>query len=372
MKHYTILMLRSQDIISDSRVIRYEQWFQKNQVSYRIIGWDRTGRNIERPNTIYYRGRAGFQQRIKAILNRLKWNCFLLHYLFLHRNEYTIIHACDFDTVLPALVFKMIGKKVVFDIFDWFSDEVKTGKVFIDKTINVLEKWAVKQADLTIICEEERLHQMNSLPSKYIVISNIPTFDCFSIVHNEKTEMGHQIRVAYVGGIVKDRGLNELIDSVCDFPKIQLVIAGYGDNEIIKKIDQAAKRYPNIHFYGKVSYDKAIEIMEQADLLYAMYYKTNLNHIYAAPNKFYEAIFLGKPIITTAGTLVGHKVEKNGNGFVLEEGTAVLRQFFQQVSYVAIKNKQEKIDRLSNLYRYKLDEQMNMYKSIVLQWPNYK
>ena len=69
---------------------------------------------------------------------------------------------------------KLFGKKVVFDIFDWFSDEVKTGKWYIDKPINFMEKLSVKLADLVIICEKGRLQQMEIVPSHYIVVPNIP------------------------------------------------------------------------------------------------------------------------------------------------------------------------------------------------------
>jgi chaperonin GroEL (HSP60 family) len=50
-----------------------------------------------------------------------------------------------------------------------------------------------------------------------------------------------------------------------------------------------------------------------------MYQKVNPNHIYAAPNKFYESMFLGKTIFTTKGTIVGTKVENNTIGYISEE-----------------------------------------------------
>lgn len=42
-------------------------------------------------------------------------------------------------------------------------------------------------------------------------------------------------------------------------------------------------------------------------------------HIYAAPNKFYELMALGKPVITTKGIIIGDKVEKMGFGYTIEE-----------------------------------------------------
>lgn len=84
---YDILMLRSQDIVSDSRVLRYEKWFSEHGINIRIVGWNRKGIALTRENTDYYCGLAGFQQKSKAVLNRIKWNIFLLHYLIHNRKN---------------------------------------------------------------------------------------------------------------------------------------------------------------------------------------------------------------------------------------------------------------------------------------------
>ena len=51
MKPLEIIILRSQDIFSDSRVLRYEEWYKKNDITYRIIGWNRKGKQLKRENT---------------------------------------------------------------------------------------------------------------------------------------------------------------------------------------------------------------------------------------------------------------------------------------------------------------------------------
>jgi len=319
-----IIILRSQDIFSDSRVLRHEAWYKKNHITYRIIGWDRQGKNLRRENTKYYDGIAGFQQGAKGILGRIKWNWFLLRYLFSHRHDYRIIHACDFDTVMPALFMKIFGKKVVFDIFDWFSDEVKTGKWYIDKPINFMEKLSVKLANLVIICEKGRLQQMAVIPNQYIIVPNIPEgIDDLAFpseVSIDYHDDNFSIAIAYVGGLVEHRGLKELVNVVSRYPRIRLNIAGFGNDAIVQYITRMSEKFTNIFYYGKIPYGEALSIMKQSDILYAMYYKTNPNHFYAAPNKFYEALALEKPIITTAGTLVGDKVKSIKSGYVINEG----------------------------------------------------
>lgn len=367
MKPLEVIVLRSQDIFSDSRVLRYEEWYKKNDITYRIIGWDRRGKQLQRENTEYYTGIAGFQQGAKGIVGRIKWNYFLLRYLLLHRKEYRVIHACDFDTVMPALFMKCFGKKVIFDIFDWFSDEVRTGKWYIDRPINLLERTSVKLADLVIICERGRLQQMKVVPGKWLVIPNVSSFiDVPPVIANNYSHDVEDIKVVYVGGLVEHRGLCELVDVVPSFPRIKFVIAGYGSKRISDYVKQAASQYNNLEFLGKVNYKMALKVMSRADLLYAMYYTENPNHKYAAPNKFYESIFLHKPIVTTQGTLVGEMVETRHSGFVIGEGRKNLEKFFSILSLDKIKRVESKMPAYSDFIK-KVHCSLNMYKKFLRQ-----
>ncbi len=352
-----ILMLRSQNIVSDSRVLRYENWFQKHDISYRIVGWDREQSGIERENTIYCRIKAGFQQKSKAIIGRIKWNVWLMKYLYGYRKSYKIIHACDFDTVLPALVMQLFGKKVIFDIFDWFSDETRTGKWYIDRTINCLERWAVQKADLVILCEAGRLKQIQCIPNEYIVIPNIPSVPIVEFVPDRTFNK----TIGYVGGIVADRGLEELVHVIAKLSDWTLHIAGFGDERLVKEIEEYSRKYENIHYYGKVPYDEAIKIMRSVDLIYAMYYKNNRNHIFAAPNKLYEAIFLQKPIITTEGTLVGDKVRGVNSGYVIDEGEVALRELMESIT-------QKKIREFDNILFEQVKLNENLFDNIMSEY----
>ena len=76
-----------------------------------------------------------------------------------------------------------------------------------------------------------------------------------------------------------------------------------------------------------------------ADLVMAVYEKVNKNHILAAPNKYYEGLYLGKPIITTAGTLIGDKTIKYNTGYAIEETYADLESLIDNLSVEDIKIK---------------------------------
>lgn len=354
-----ILIIRSQDILTDSRIQRYEKWFQKQHIPYKILGWNREEKTIKRENTHYCPLRAGYNLGVEGIKYRIKWNIYVLKYLLSNCKQYDIIHACDFDTIFPALLMKMIGKKVIFDIFDWSSDELKTGKRAIDFTINKLERLATKLSDLTIICEEERLRQMKIIPKQYMVIPNIPFLDT-SQLQDEYLLADTDLKLGYIGGFYPHRGLEELIEVVVKLPHIHLTVGGFGEKEIEEKIRKASEEYSHIHYIGKVEYSEALRVMSQCHVLYGMYYKTNPNHLYAAPNKFYESIFLRKPLITTLGTLVGEKVTTHHTGYAIEEGVQPLYELLMSLTKEQLEDK--KIDLNRSYKRYKNFWQTQMYQ----------
>lgn len=58
----------------------------------------------------------------------------------------------------------------------------------------------------------------------------------------------------------------------------------------------------------------------------AIYDPTVPNHYYAAPNKFYESLALGKPLIMARNTGMASVVAQNGLGEVIDYNEASLNQ----------------------------------------------
>src|SRR5690625_5188708 len=72
--------------------------------------------------------------------------------------------------------------------------------------------------------------------------------------------------------------------------------------------------------------------MASVDVYVGFYYKTNKNHLFAAPNKYYEHLFLGKPLLTTLDTPPGIKVEKFKTGWAIEEGVESISAFLDSIT----------------------------------------
>ncbi|MDO4729484.1 MAG: hypothetical protein Q4B43_10845, partial [Bacteroidota bacterium] len=126
-------------------------------------------------------------------------------------------------------------------------------------------------------------------------------------------------------------------------------------------VEKMAEKYDNILFYGGVSQQRALEIMNSSHIIVGMYYKTIKNHLFASPNKYYEHLFLGKTLLTTQGTPPGDKVLKYNTGYVIEETKEDIENVinrFNIVEWADLAKNAEKLwsDRYIN-YKKKMKQQ---------------
>ena len=188
------------------------------------------------------------------------------------------------------------------------------------------------------------------MSGRYSVLQNIPSFNTSVFLH-KKEEYGFangNITLCYVGSFTLDRCLEPLIEGARQ-GHYNLLIAGYGHDRIRQMLDES-KKCPYIKYLGKVAYEDALNIMYNSDLIYAMYSKMNPNHLYAAPNKFYEAMFVGKALITTRGIIVADKVQANDMGYAIDETVEALVELVDSISTDDISVKSANASRLWSRY----------------------
>lgn len=101
-----------------------------------------------------------------------------------------------------------------------------------------------------------------------------------------------------------------------------MYIGGFGSDEMIARIREYEARHDNIHFIGFLQYQDVISIEKECDVIPAVFDPTIGNHKFAAPNKFYEAIMLGKPLIMLSDTGMDKWVSEYGIGEVISGDTS--------------------------------------------------
>ncbi|KOY83881.1 hypothetical protein I6G82_15335 [Lysinibacillus macroides] len=338
-----IILIRSNDANPDPRLQKYINYLEKTQQSYKVIAWNRGEDILEKENYIYFNYPAAFGLGMKNIPKKIMWFQFIRRQLWKNRKQYQTIHACDLDTAIPAFFMKSVLKKsMIFDVFDWVSSENSKG--FLGKVILTIENRIFKKCDFTIICEEYRINQVREdSRRRSAVLPNIPDIHLQrdGIVEKKIAVQRQHFEkiISYVGVFDSNRGIEHLLQVVAESPDICLNIAGFGLLE--SEVKCYAERYENIVYWGKVDYNIGLNIMSYSDMIVAFYYLSNPVHSFAAPNKYYEGLFLGKALLTNEGTLLAEKVTAANTGYVIAEGAASLEHFLNlplETQHIELKN----------------------------------
>lgn len=260
---------------------------------------------------------------------------------------YDVVHACDLDTGLAAMsACKRMGKPLVYDIFDFYCDS-RIMPNWIKSPIRKLEFSVIEQARATIICTNQRRAQLaGSKPRQIVVVENTPEEIYVSKHANNNT--GY-IKLAYIGVLTEGRFICDILDTVDQFDDLLLDIGGFGplQDEIIER----SRDNGRITFYGKTPYSKTLKIESEADVMFGLYDPEIANHRMAAPNKYYESLMLGTPLIAIEGTSVGTWVTEELTGAVLNP-SFTCEELYQAIRRVYSENLEGSISaRQKDLYR---------------------
>lgn len=319
-----VIFCRSNPVDPDPRVEKEAAALSEAGYPVSIIAWDRTGTLPEKESwdgiSIHRLPiQARFAQGLGNIWPLLRWLIGLAGWLIRHRGRYDLIHACDFDTVGPALLSKILfGKQVVYDIFDFYADHLRATPGWIKGIIRRMDFLAIRWADAVILVDKIRMGQIQgSKPKRITIINNSPR-DVYHQMDGEELDVEKDLVLIYVGLLQVERGLLELLDVLTRQPSWSLHLAGFGGDET--RIVGRARELENVRWYGRISYQRALELTAGSDVSIATYDPSIPNHRYASPNKIYEAMMLAKPVIVARHTNMDRMVERWDCGRVVTYG----------------------------------------------------
>ena len=359
-----ICILRNNQIKPDSRVEKEAACLIEAGYNVRVLAWDRESNHKPIEGYIHSMGvdipivwfghKASFGGGMSSLKAFVSFQKSLIVWLIKHRKDVDIIHACDFDTAFIASIVKKIFRKtLVFDIFDfWFGNP---NNIF-QKIIRGLQNKIINLAEATIICTEERIYQIrDSRPQNLTVIHNTPpkvNIETWGGVSSNKT------KVCYVGIFQQGRLLEEMPKFFINHPDIELHIGGFGRFETL--YEELAKKYSNIFYYGRLKYEQTLALENACDIMLAIYDPSQENHVFAAPNKFYESLMLGKPVLMAKGTGLSSIVEEEIIGATIEYSIKGFEEGILELESKKIEwNKMA--DRMKKLYdeKYGWEEMKN-------------
>ncbi len=320
-----IVLIRSNPVRPCPRTEKMARFLKRCGHEVTVLSWDRDSDYSPKEDKLEFvdvycrivrigiKGQfgGGIKKNLGGLITFQK---FIYNWLKTNKEKYDVVHAYDLDTGFTAhKAAKRFHKIFIYDIADYYSNgHGYTG--LLCRAANFIENCIINHAFATIICTEERKEEIKGThPKRLYVIHNTPNVE----IQNIETYCHDRIRLAYIGIFSPKRFLKEITEFVAERNDCELHIGGFGAN-MEPYFEEMDRKHENIVYYGRVPYQKTIEIEKECDVLPIIYDPSLLNHVYAAPNKFYEALALGKPMIMAKGTGMSSIVEEFNLGETME------------------------------------------------------
>jgi glycosyltransferase involved in cell wall biosynthesis len=292
-----------------------------------VVGWERWGAHSPLNGKCTYRVK---KFRLSVPPNSLKvafylpiWWLFAICQLFIDR--WDIVHAVDFDSFAPALLIAKIKRKpIVYDIADFYADTIGF-PIFPGlsrKIIAKIDRTLMKFAVAIILPDESRIEQvgLDTTKQHVVIVNNSPDQGILRSIVSE-TLQAKGFTVFYGGGIGTGRGIVEMCLAAKDLPDVQLIVTGPCSPSFEAELREVCENSNNIELHLRfVPYKEVIAQTVNAHLLFAIYDPADHNARFASPNKLFEAMMCGKPIIVSDGTSMADIVRKENCGLVVPYG----------------------------------------------------
>ena len=210
-----------------------------------------------------------------------------------------VYHLHDPELLRNALKLKKLGKKVIYDAHEDLPRDIMTKEYipgFLQKIISQrFEKFENKVAsklDGIITATPFIRDRFLKINSNTLDINNFPIVDEIQISDAEWST--RENIVCYIGVLSKIRGLKEMVLGA-DLAKTPLKLAGdYRDGMRPELINLEA--WKNVSELGNIDRKKAIEL-KNSSIAGLVIFHPVANHIDAQPNKIFEYMASGLPVI---------------------------------------------------------------------------
>ena len=285
-----------------------------------LLVWVREGRRKENDKDNFYNThrfslKAPYYKLSLLVYLPIWW---LYEFLFLLRYGTNVIHACDLDTLLPAILVKVIKRsKLCYTIYDFYADILPQQiPSLIKKLFSFTEKFFIRFVDALFLVDRSQYEQVRGAKINRVeYIYNSPE-DCFDT--KTKLERSSKVNIFYAGYLGKSRGLEEVINAVRELDDIKLTIAGTGPGRDI--IEHNLAKLHNLQYIGQIPYGEVIANSLDADILFRFGDPKIPSSKYESPNKLFEAMMCAKPIIVNDGTTASKIVTEEKCGLIIPYG----------------------------------------------------
>lgn len=234
-------------------------------------------------------------------------------------SSHDILYAFGIDIAFWVYLFTGGRRKYIYEEAD--LNYTKFSNKYIVRFLKSIDKYLIRHSYYTVLTSDgfvKYLYESSIPPKQIIILPNklnvyftaIPRKTC-ELQKKEKIRFGFIGAVRYPNTIVR---FSEVVGKY--FPQHEFTFWGTGVG--IEEAISRCKPYSNVNFEGSFRNPEDLEtIYSNIDINVVCYDTAHFNVTIAEPNKLYESIFFGKPLVVSANTFLANKVDNLGIGFVV-------------------------------------------------------
>lgn len=242
-----------------------------------------------------------------------------------------LVHAHDRNALpIGFLVSRLAGAKLIYDSHELWGHTAHTAKRpgFFNRMAAAMERFAARKAQGVITVSDSIVRHMqdNMGLEDITLVRNLPYLKRREAYPRDtsplRLDLGidpEKIVLLYQGVVSRHRGL-ELIVRAAEFLSEQFTVVVLGNGVIVPELKELARSLgpeERVKFHSAVSPESLIEYSSGADLGFSLTEDTCLNNRYSLPNKLFEYLQAGLPVIVSNLPEMKSVVEANGVGLVL-------------------------------------------------------
>jgi len=299
----------------------------ENGYDVKLLLWDRQNTIKGETGDGYTICKFGFKapyDKLSVVFYLPIW--WIYEFFFLLKDKCNVIHACDLDTLIPAILAKLIKRvPLCYTIGDFYANNLPDGRFqLVRKLVRSLvagvEKLGIGFTEVLFLVDESRYEEVRGARiNKLAYIYNSPP-DYFDANQAKKLRNASaELTVFYAGVINRSRGLQFMARAMQDLEGVRLILAGAVHNEAF--LNNSVLTSSKIQYLGWLpSYENVIKETLEADILFRLSDPRIPKTKYESPNKLFEAMMCGKSIIVSDGGSMANIVRKENCGLVVPYG----------------------------------------------------
>ncbi|MFB9732784.1 glycosyltransferase, partial [Ornithinimicrobium kibberense] len=249
--------------------------------------------------------------------------------------EPDVVHANDANTLVPALLTTMgTPGQVVYDSHElWRRRNTRQDRWLAPAVDALVETVGTRLAAGVITVSPSIatwLQDHYHLAQTPTLVRNIPTARPTPAPAEgrlrELAGLGPEARVvSYTGSITTGRGLEETVDALALLDDdVHLVLLGYGAPQYVDRLLRRARTEgvaDRMHLVGSVPSAQVPQTLADADVAVVYVRPICLSYLYSLPNKLFESIHAGLPIVAADLPDTAEVVRRHGVGEVFDART---------------------------------------------------